>query len=117
MIVNDAHCHFFSTNFFAALGRALPGVSPHEAADAAIGRLKWEAPGSAEQLADRWVRELDQHDVRRSALIASVPGDVDSVAAALARHPRRFVGFFMVDPTQPDAATAAGEALDRHGLR
>jgi len=117
MILNDAHCHFFSTNFFAALGRSLPDVTVGDVADAAIARLKWEAPGPPERLADRWVGELDRHGVSRSALIASVPGDAESVAAALARHPRRFVGFFMVDPTQPGAEVKAAEAIDRHGLR
>ena len=117
MILNDAHCHFFSTNCFAALGRSLPDVTVGDVADAAIARLKWEAPGPPERLADRWVGELDRHGVSRSALIASVPGDAESVAAALARHPRRFVGFFMVDPTQPGAEVKAAEAIDRHGLR
>ena len=117
MILNDAHCHFFSTNFFTALGRSLPDVAVGDVADAATARLKWEAPGPPERLADRWVGELDRHGVSRSALIASVPGDAESVAAALARHPRRFVGFFMVDPTQPGADVKAAEAIDRHGLR
>ena len=95
-MINDAHCHFFSTPFFDALGGA-----------AAIEKLGWEFPGTAEALADRWVAELDRHQVARAALIASVPGDAASVAAAVSRHRRRFVGFFMVDPTRPDAAAAA----------
>ena len=115
--MNDAHCHFFTTKFFAALGRALPGVDEEHAAATAIARLGWEAPGSPEQLADRWVVELDRHRVSRAALIASVPGDAESVGAAVRRHPKRFVGFFMVDPTQPAAHTAAADAIDRYGLR
>jgi uncharacterized protein len=102
----DAHCHFFSTPFFAALG-----------GDAALGKLGWEPPGTAVALADRWATELDRHDVARAALIASRPGDAASVAEAVARHPRRFVGFFMVDPTQPDAAERTAADLDRGGLR
>ena len=105
-MINDAHCHFFSTPFFAPLG----GV-------AAIAKLGWDAPGTAEVLADRWVAELDRHQVSRAALIASVPGDTASVAAAVARYRDRFVGFFMVDPTQPDAAVRAAEAIDSGGLR
>jgi predicted TIM-barrel fold metal-dependent hydrolase len=46
-----------------------------------------------------------------------VPDDAASVAAAAARHPSRFIGFFMVDPTQPDAASRAAEAIDRGGMR
>jgi predicted TIM-barrel fold metal-dependent hydrolase len=129
LTVNDSHCHFFSTAFFAALGRGLPGlsrrsrgaaeadVSPEHAADEALSRLGWEAPGSPAQLADRWAAELDRRGVARAALIASVPGDGRSVADAVARHPTRFVGFFMVDPTQPDAHVAAADAIDRGGLK
>ena len=116
MALNDAHCHFFSTNFFAALGRGLPGVTSENAADTAVAKLAWEPPGTAEQLADRWVAELDRRGVDRVGLIASVPGDAGSVAAALRQHPKRFVGFFMVDPTQPDADVGAADAIDRNGL-
>jgi predicted TIM-barrel fold metal-dependent hydrolase len=54
--------------------------------------------------------------VSRVAIIASVPGDEASVAAALERHPARFVGYFMLDPTNPDAENRVKEALGR-GLR
>jgi predicted TIM-barrel fold metal-dependent hydrolase len=104
--MNDAHCHFFSTPFFAALG-----------GDAALAKLGWDAPGTAEALADRWIAELDRHKVGRAALIASVPGDAASVATAVSRHPDRFVGFFMLDPTQPDAEVTAAAALDAGALR
>jgi predicted TIM-barrel fold metal-dependent hydrolase len=104
--INDIHCHFFSTPFFAALG-----------GDAALATLGWEAPGTAGALADRWVAELDRHHVSRAALMASIPGDAASVAAAVGRHPRRLVGFFMVDPTQPDAAEHAARSIDRDGMR
>jgi len=106
MNINDAHCHFFSTPFFGALG-----------GDAALAKLGWDAPGTAESLADRWVDELDRHQVARAALIASVPGDAASVEAAVSVHRDRFVGFFMVDPTQPDAAVRASASIDRGGLR
>src|SRR2546428_10766804 len=105
-MLNDAHCHFFSTSFFATLG-----------GDAALAQLGWDPPGSAEALADRWVAELDRARVSRAALIASAPGDAASVETAVRRHPDRFVGFFMVDPTQPEAATIAAEAVHRRGLR
>jgi len=104
--VNDAHCHFFSTPFFAALG-----------GDTALATLGWDAPGTAETLADRWVAELDRAGVSRAALIASVPGDAASVGAAVGRHPDRFVGFFMVDPAQPRALVSSTYAVDNEGLR
>ena len=79
--------------------------------------LGWEMPGSAFTLADRWVRELDAHGIARAALIASVPGDETSVAAAVARHPKRFVGFFMLDPTAGSPVARARRALGELGLR
>jgi len=117
MIINDSHCHFFSERFFATLGRGLPDVDASRAGETAVARLGWESPGSIEQLADRWVAELDRHGVARAALIASVPGDAESVALATRRHPRRFVGFFMVDPTGPAADVSAAAAIDAGGLR
>jgi uncharacterized protein len=104
--LNDVHCHFFSTAFFDALG-----------GDAALATLGWEPPGTVDALADRWVAELDRHGVRRAALIASMPRDAASVAAAVTRHPTRLVGFFMVDPTQPDVAATTTAALATGALR
>ncbi len=115
--MNDAHCHFFSSGFFAALGRQMsiaPGNAPDAAALAALG---WDAPGTPDDLADRWVSELDRAGVARAALIASVPGDASSVGAAVKRHPTRFVGWFMLDPTHVDAPAQAEAALDTLGLR
>ena len=53
----------------------------------------------------------------RAALIASVPGDEASVAIAIARHPSRLVGFFMLDPSAIDAVERARRALLEQGLR
>jgi predicted TIM-barrel fold metal-dependent hydrolase len=114
--VNDAHIHFFSEQFFETLGRQRAPGSQSSAAEI-VSTLGWDAPGSPENLAERWIRELDRNGVDRASLIASVPGDEDSVARAVARHPARFVGFFMLDPTAPDSRSKAEHALDRLGLR
>lgn len=116
MVINDAHCHFFSDAFFATLGRQRRPESPQSAGDI-VAELTWDPPGSPEQLADRWVEELDRAGVARASLIASVPGDEESVARAVARHPSRFVGFFMLDPTLPDAPSRAETALETLRLR
>ena len=107
LMICDAHCHFFSRQFFETLK---PGLDP-------VAALGWDAPGTPEELADRWVLELDRNGVSRAALIASVPFDEDSVAAAVARHPSRFVGFFMLDPTHPDAVMRVIATLERPGMR
>lgn len=105
-MICDAHIHFFSPGFFAGLG----------ANRDAITNLGWEFPDSTEALAVRWINELDARGVERAALMASLPGDADSVAKAVALNPDRFVGFFMLDPTRGDAIEYAGRALDE-GLR
>jgi len=117
MNLNDAHCHFFSTHFYATLGRGLPDADPAPPEKRALDTLAWEPPGTAYHLADRWVTELDRHHVSRAAMIASVPGDAESVGAAVRRHPTRLVGFFMVDPTQPAALVDAAAAIDHDNLR
>jgi len=105
-VINDCHVHFFSPSFFAGLG----------ANRQTITGLGWEFPDSVEALGARWAGELDKHGVQRASLIASLPGDADAVALAVARHPDRFVGFFMLDPTRKDAIDYAKRALDE-GLR
>ncbi len=105
-MICDSHIHFFSPGFFAGLG----------ADRQAIAALGWEFPDSTDALSSRWIAELDRHGVGKAALIASLPGDADSVAKAVALNPSRLVGFFMLDPTRRDAIEYATRALDE-GLR
>jgi predicted TIM-barrel fold metal-dependent hydrolase len=121
-MLNDAHCHFFSSHFFAALAAqrspdATADTDPTDTAHRLCRELQWDAPGTPEALADRWISELDAHDVSRVALIASIPRDEYSVSHAVARHPGRFVGFFMLDPSGQDAVTRARRAVGELGLR
>jgi uncharacterized protein len=105
-MLNDGHIHFFSPSFFAGLG----------ADSKAIASLGWDVPDSVETLGARWVKELDTYRIDKAALIASLPGDADAVAKAVALNSSRFVGFFMLDPTREDAIAYASRALDE-GLR
>ena len=63
-MINDAHCHFFSRQFFETLGRQRQAAdkSPHTI-DHITAELGWNAPGSPEALADAWAHELDRHGV------------------------------------------------------
>jgi len=124
-VINDAHCHFFSPQFFGTLARqrlamrAAPGAMGAASASEIYRELQWDDPVAADTLADRWVAELDRHGVNRAVLIASVPGDEASVADAVAHHPSRFVGFFMLDPSAADAVERARRAVDElhlHGI-
>lgn len=112
LTVRDAHVHFFSHRFFSALAKARG--TPHEDAAHVLG---WESPDAdPARFAARWIAELDRHHVASAAIIASLPGDEESVAAAIAAFPERLHGYFMLDPTSDDA----GEKVDRalaHGLR
>jgi predicted TIM-barrel fold metal-dependent hydrolase len=117
LTINDVHCHFFSSRFLELLTAGNHEYPDDGRAAAVAARIGWIAPGTAEELADRWVTELDRHGVRRAALIASIPGDEESVASAVARHPSRFVGFFMVNPLGPDVAARLVRGFSEHGLR
>ena len=92
--VADAHVHFFSKKFFAALGEhcRLP-------AGEVAAKVNWELPpDNPAELARQWAGELDSHGVSRAALIASVPEDEDSTLAAAAAYPDRFFAFAMMNP-------------------
>jgi predicted TIM-barrel fold metal-dependent hydrolase len=107
--VSDAHVHFFSHRFFSLLaaqkGSDIDGI--------ASLLPEWELPArEPEQLAQRWVAELDRHGVTRAALIASLPGDHESVSAAVKAYPKRFYGYFMVNPVSADSAHEVETALD-----
>jgi predicted TIM-barrel fold metal-dependent hydrolase len=115
MLITDSHCHFFSPRFFETLGREA-GFSA-DAAEAAPTALGWDPPYSTDGLADRWVHELDRHRVDRAVLIASVPGDEDSVAGAVRRHPARFIGYFMLNPLADGATDRLKRATAELGLR
>ena len=111
-MLNDAHCHFFSSRFLELIAPDSGG------AEEIAFRLQWDPPGTPTELGDRWVGELDRHSVTRATLISSIPGDAVSVAEAVAHHPHRFVGLFMHNPMSLDSGavlTRAFGALNMSG--
>ena len=118
MTLNDIHTHFFSRRFFETLARDdEQGRFAADPVGTMCAALAWEIPGEPQALAARWVAELDAQQVSRAVLIASVPGDEDSVAVAVAAAPTRFVGFFMLNPADVDAPDRTRRALTELGLR
>jgi len=110
--IADAHVHFFSHAFFSTLAAQRASTDVDAGAQEITRILGWTAPPvDPGELSEIWARELDQHMVDRAALIASVPGDEASVAAAIARFPKRFHGYFMVNPLAPDAIERVQAAL------
>jgi predicted TIM-barrel fold metal-dependent hydrolase len=110
-MINDVHCHFFSSRFLELLAPDAGG------ADEIAKRLQWDSPKTAAELGDKWLAELERHGVSRAALIASIPGDAASVAEAVAHHPDRFVGFFMHNPMAPGADILLTRALKELHMR
>src|SRR5712675_1786158 len=105
--VSDAHVHFFSCAFFTSLAAqksAQATGAPAGTAESIAAAAGWQVPPvDPRALAAIWVKELDRHGVHRAALIASFPGDENSVAEAVRAFPDRFYGYFMVNPVAPDA--------------
>lgn len=109
MRVIDGHAHFFSQPFFVqfveALRKELPSDDPYQGL---ADRLGWELPTpNHAALGKRWVEEMDKHGLDRMVLIASLPGDEDSILAGMHAYPHRIIGYFMLDPTK----TGAGERM------
>jgi hypothetical protein len=109
--VLDAHVHFFSHGFFRLLARQKEGLSVEQMGPLLGWRMPPEDPAA---LASEWAAELDRHGVQRAALIASLPGDKASVAAAVRAYPDRFYGYYFADPRDESAVLAAA---DSHALR
>jgi uncharacterized protein len=116
--VMDAHAHFFSYPFFMQFVEALRQDLPGDDAYGGLARrLGWELPTPDHvALGRRWVQEMDKHGLERMVLIASMPGDEESILAAAHAFPGRILGYFMLDPTKPDAAQRTRKAL-AGGLR
>ena len=115
MPVSDAHVHFFSHRFFAALAEQKKAP-----ADSLAPVLGWQLPAEdPSHLAIAWAQELDRQGVSKAVLIASIPGDEQSVIAAVRTFPQRFYGYMMVNPVAPSPAADIERALASghiHGL-
>jgi uncharacterized protein len=90
--VADAHLHFFSPAFFKSLAE-------QKGTQSVAGVLGWDEPSTPEQLADRWVVEMDRNGVTHAMLIASIPNDTKSVGLAVEKYPDRFSAVYMTNPT------------------
>ncbi len=113
----DVHCHFFSSRFLELLTHGRDDYPTDDRAAAVAARLGWDPPGTPDALAERWRTELARHGVSRCALIASIPGDEESVATAVASSPADFVGFFMFNPVAPNATERLARAVGELRLR
>lgn len=112
--IADAHLHFFSHNYFRMLTAERSGDAGEAEIQRTLDMLGWELPDkSPVQFAERWLREMDRHRVGQAAIMASVPGDEDSVAEAMAAFPSRFFGYFFLNPLVDDAPAVVRRNLGR----
>lgn len=103
--IADAHLHFFSREFYR--------IQAEQKGVKEVGTLLgWDVPNSSEELADRWIAEMDRHGVETAVLVASVSGDIESVETAVDRHPRRFRSVVMMNPLPPGADMRCSRALE-----
>lgn len=106
--VADAHVHFFSHRFFSLLAQ-----QKQIDLDSVYGILGWEPPAEDPvAFSQRWIDELDRHGVEHAMLIASLPGDLASVAAAVSAHAERFRGAALVNPLDPDTLANLSPLVD-----
>ena len=115
----DAHTHFFSHQFFTTLTGQSAALSKELDPVAQAGALTgWTMPPHAPaQLAEVWKQELDKHEIAAAMMMASVPNDEESVAAAVTAFPNRIYGGFMLDPTKPDVESRTKTAFDNLKLK
>src|SRR5437016_405190 len=107
--VFDAHTHFFGGSFLDELGKQV-GANGEEV----TRRLGWEMPpAQPEDLARKWVAEMDRHGVDRMISIHTLPGDLESAGRGIAAADGRLVGYVMVNPLANGAADQVGVAVER----
>ena len=115
--IADAHLHFFSYRYFRMLTAQRGMSATAENVVSTVDILGWDLPEEDPRaFARRWTEEMDRHGVKQAALLASLPGDEDSVAQAVAQYPDRFFGYFFLNPVAENVQHTVRDALDR-GLR
>ena len=110
----DAHTHFFSRHFFSTLINQSPKLSQENDPLASVAAMTgWKMPPvDPAEFAAQWQQELDHSQISMAMMIASVPGDEESIAAAVIAVPDRIIGGFMFDPTKPKVEARIRRAFD-----
>lgn len=121
--VLDTHVHFVYGAWPPA-GAQHPALVAYARERDERMRQEWQFPGppepppatpeEAEQLADRWVEELDRHGVERVCFVTG--GGNERLAAVVRRHPDRFLGMVHHDPTAPDALEQLRRGVEEFGF-
>ena len=114
MRVIDFHSHFFARPFFETLAKLSPlEGTVEDKLDALSRRTGIELPpvDVAPHL-QRWLQELDAHDVEHLVTFASLPPEAPAVLEAVRLAEGRLSGMAVLDPTSDGAPARAAELLD-----
>jgi predicted TIM-barrel fold metal-dependent hydrolase len=107
--VVDAHSHYFSANTLRSWltrGRTMESFTNRTKTRTDMTSI--ELPDEGMDIAQRWVDELDRHGVE--AMGVMVGNDAyDEFLETRDRFPGRFLGYYNINPKDPDAA----ERVDR----
>ena len=119
MSFQDAHTHFFSRAFFDGLAAASPRSEPAEELLSEVSsRTGLEIPGAdVDAHTDRWLAEMDAHQVERMVTFASLPVEAPAVAQAAARAGGRLLAYTLVDPSNEKAQAFVTKAFGELGFR
>ena len=121
MRISDAHAHFFSRDFYAALAReaaAARGGDPEQLLRDLSRKSGIEIPeADSGKHAARWVAELDRHGVSYAVSIASVPAEEEAVRAGALASGGRLVPFLAVNPSTEAGVRQGARALAEGGFR
>ena len=115
----DAHTHFFSRQFFSTLINQSPSLSQESDPFTSVAALTgWTMPPvDPAVFAGQWKQELNQAQISMALMLASVPNDEESIAAAVNAVPDRIIGGFMFDPTKPDVEGRVRHSFDDLNLK
>ncbi|MCS6873841.1 MAG: amidohydrolase [Pyrinomonadaceae bacterium] len=115
----DAHVHFFSHKYFRMLAEQSQNLRKDGNAVERIGEITGleMPPENPVDFAYRWIQELDQKGIEKAMMMASLPGDEDSVSEAVRAFPDRIYGGFFFNPLLTDAFERAKRAFDEFNLK
>jgi hypothetical protein len=116
--VIDFHMHLFSRSYFEALASQSPRPGSVDEKLAALAQRTGLQlpPADIAQHTERWLSDMDRHDVEHLCAFASAPEEAAALAAA-ARHARgRITPFALVNPKAPGCAERVEDLLGTQGF-
>ena len=113
--VVDSHAHFLPYSTFQTMIAEQGTATMRKRLRSRSGLREVEVPGPEEDLAARWVAELDRYGVTRIGMMVS-PDAWEEFAQAMHRFPGRFYGYALLDPTKRGMEEQAKRAVRELGF-